>query len=312
MNVQPLPKLRLPTPHITKTQPFGVPALERLFCEADQMRGTTTQSLLGKRVAMVFYQPSTRTRFSFEAATLALGGSIISTEDAAKLSSAAKGESLEDSIQVYGHYAHCIVLRHHEDNAAERAAAVSRVPVINAGCGKGQHPTQALLDAYTIWRTFGKLDGLRVAIMGDLKFGRVVRSLAYLLGKFPNVHLMFVAPEGLELGQDMRMHFQEKNVKFTEYRSVDEIIDIVDVLYVTRVQLEYMHEEERIKFAGSYRLHRGQAQRMREKSIIMHPLPRVDEISTDVDSLPQAVYLSEQVENGLYIRMALLKILLAQ
>ncbi len=260
----------------------------------------------------LFYEPSTRTRFSFESAMLRLGGNYIGTDNAREFSSAAKGETLEDTIRVIGKYAHIIVLRHNVTDAAKRAAAVSSVPVINAGCGDGQHPTQALLDVYTIRHKLGRLENLRVAMMGDLRHGRTVRSLAYLLAKYPGVKIFFASPPELSLKQDMRMHLHEHKVEFVEYENINDIIDLVDVLYVTRLQTERMHEEDSIRLGGSYKLHRGLAQRMREGSIIMHPLPRVDEISTDVDTLPGAVYLDEQVESGLLVRMAIFKTMLAK
>jgi aspartate carbamoyltransferase catalytic subunit len=299
-----------PMRHVLKTQQFSLVELEELFNAADQLQSRREQVLEGKILCSLFYEPSTRTRFSFESAMLRLGGGVISTDNAKGFSSAAKGESLRDTIRVVGHYADIIVLRHDDGFAAERAAEVSAVPIINAGCGKEQHPTQALLDLYTIRGRRKDLSGLRVAMMGDLKYGRTVRSLAYLLAKFPGVEMYFVSPEELRLDQGVRAHLQEHRVHFCEYESVDDIIDVVDVLYVTRPQVERMHEDERPRLEKSYRLHGGLAQRMREGSIIMHPLPRTDELSVDVDGKPGAVYLTEQIESGLVVRMALLQKLL--
>lgn len=305
----------LPMRHVIETQPFTPVELERLFNAADVLRknGTRDSALHGRIMCSLFYESSTRTRFSFESAMLRRGGQVIGTENAGEFSSSVKGESLEDAIRVIGYYADVIVLRHTDEKSSKRAAAVSQVPIINAGSGKGQHPTQALLDVYTIRRRRGDLSNLRVALMGDLKNGRTVRSLAYLLGKYPGVQLYFVSPEELRIAQDIRAHFIEHKISFHEYPEIEDIIDSIDVLYVTRTQLERMDEDDREKFAtASYRLHRGLAQRMKEDAIIMHPLPRNDELSTDVDTLPQAVYLNEQIENGLLIRMALLESLLTQ
>src|ERR1700722_6821083 len=173
--------------HIIESQQFDPQALEKLFAIADALEQQPDDSMRGKIMASLFYEPSTRTRLSFEAAMLRLGGNVISTENAKEFSSAAKGETLEDSIRVVGNYADIIALRHFENDAAERAAKVSHVPIINAGSGAGQHPTQALLDVYTIRRELGGIDGLKIAMVGDLKHGRTVRSLSYLLGKFKDI-----------------------------------------------------------------------------------------------------------------------------
>jgi aspartate carbamoyltransferase catalytic subunit len=300
-----------PMRHVLRTQQFSLVELEELFNAADRLQSRHEPVLEGKILCSLFYEPSTRTRFSFESAMLRLGGKVISTDNAGQFSSAAKGESLRDTVRVLGHYADIIVLRHHEGNAAERAAEVSAVPIINAGCGADQHPTQALLDLYTIRRRRKDLSGLRVAMMGDLKYGRTVRSLAYLLAKFPGVEMYFASPDELRLDQGVRAHLKEHGVHFCEYESVDDIIDAIDVLYVTRPQLERMHPEVKEKFNGSYRLHGGLAQRMKEGSIIMHPLPRTDELGLDVDGKPGAVYLTEQIQSGLLVRMALLQKLLS-
>src|SRR3990172_7520886 len=185
--------------HVVESQQFGRKLLSSLFSMADKLEKKTETPLKGKIMAALFYEPSTRTRFSFESAMLRLGGSVITTENAKEFSSAAKGETLEDSIRVINNYVDVIVLRHYEEGASARAARVSRVPVINAGDGAGQHPTQALLDLYTIRKEIGKIDGLRIAMVGDLAQGRTVRSLAYLLSKFEDITMYFVAPPLLKM-----------------------------------------------------------------------------------------------------------------
>lgn len=238
---------------------------------------------------------------------LRLGGTVLSTENAREFSSAAKGETLEDTVRVIGDYADVIVLRHHEDNAAERAAKVSHVPVINAGSGAGQHPTQALLDLYTVVREHGHIDGLTIGLSGDLKHGRTVRSLAYLLGKFEGVRIIFISPPELKVGADIKEYLDRHGVSYAETGDIREAIGRVGVLYQTRIQKERFadpSEYERLK--GSYRIDAKLAGQMKKGAIIMHPLPRVDEIAPEVDALPQAVYF-KQARYGLLVRMALLK-----
>lgn len=263
-------------------------------------------------MASLFYEPSTRTRFSFESAMLRLGGSVISTENAREFSSAAKGETLEDSIVVTGNYADVIVLRHFEAEASGRASTVSRVPIINAGDGAGQHPTQALLDLYTIWKEFDRLDHLHVVMVGDLKHGRTVRSLAYLLGKYKNISLTFVSPKGLRMGKDVKAYLDKHGVEFSETESWHQALERADVIYQTRVQKErFTSPAAYRKYEGAYILTKQEVARMRPASIIMHPLPRVGEISPEVDAMPQARYF-KQAEYGLYMRMAILEYVLGK
>ena len=293
--------------HVIESQQFDKELIWQLFKEADRLEKTKEESLRGKILASLFYEPSTRTRFSFESAMLKLGGSIISTENAREFSSAAKGETLEDSIRVIGDYADVIVLRHHENDAAERAAKVSHVPLINAGSGAGQHPTQALLDLYTVVREHGHIDGLTIGLAGDLKHGRTVRSLVYLLGKFEGVRIIFVSPPELKIGGDIKEYLDRHGVSYAETADICEAIERVGVLYQTRIQKERFadpNEYERLKH--SYRIDAELAGQMRKGAIIMHPLPRVDEIAPEVDALPQAVYF-KQARYGLLVRMALLK-----
>jgi aspartate carbamoyltransferase catalytic subunit len=303
--------------HIIEAQQFDVPTLEKLFEVAEQMekvveRGGITD--YHRRImATLFYEPSTRTRFSFETAMRRLGGNVISTENAGEFSSAAKGETLEDTIRILNGYADVIVIRHKEVGSARRAAAVSRVPIINAGDGAGQHPTQALLDLYTIRKELGSIDGLRVAMVGDLANGRTVRSLAYLLSKFRDVKMYFVAPPLLKMKEDILEHLRERNVWFTEESALDKVLPEVEVVYQTRVQKERFGDRiaDYEKCRGVYVINAATLRLMKPKSIIMHPLPRLDEITMDVDADPRAAYF-RQAQNGLYVRMALLTMVLAK
>jgi len=262
-------------------------------------------------MATLFYEPSTRTRFSFETAMHRLGGRVISTENASEFSSVSKGETLEDTIRILNGYADVIVLRHYEVGAAARAARVSRVPVINAGDGVGQHPTQALLDLYTIQKEIGRIDGLRIAMLGDLAQGRTVRSLAYLLGKFEGVQMWFVAPPLLKMKDDILAHLREQGVHYQEESSLDKVLPEVDVVYQTRIQKERFGDRigDYEQCRDLYLIDRKSLNLMKPDAIIMHPLPRVNEIASDVDDDPRAAYF-RQAENGLYVRMALLSLVL--
>lgn len=302
--------------HVIEAQQFTLPLIHELFQTADQMekileRGGTLD-YQNKIMASLFYAPSTRTRFSFESAMYRLGGKVISTEQAHLFSSVIGGETLEDTIRVVSNFCDVIVLRHTEVGAAKRASFVSSVPIINAGDGKGgQHPTQALLDLYTIYKELGYIDGLKIAFVGDLEQGRTVRSLAYLLGKFERVMLYFIAPDFLQIREDIQDYLTRHNVWFTLESELNKIISEVDVIYVTRIERERFGDkadiyEETVK---NYFIDRETISKMKEKAIIMHPLPRLNEISPDVDSDPRAVYF-RQTRNGLLIRMALLTMVL--
>ncbi|OGP10122.1 MAG: aspartate carbamoyltransferase [Deltaproteobacteria bacterium GWA2_45_12] len=296
--------------HIVESQQFDRKLLSSLFAMADKLEKKTGTPLTGKVMAALFYEPSTRTRFSFESAMLRLGGSVITTENAKEFSSAAKGESLEDSIRVINNYVDVIVLRHYEQGASARAARVSAVPVINAGDGAGQHPTQALLDLYTIQKELGKIDGISIAFVGDLLHGRTIRSLSYLLGKYKNIKIYFVSPPALKVGEDIKVYLKKYRVDYTETADLNSIISKVDVLYQTRIQKErFKSEKEYQKLKGYYQIDMQLVKQMKARSIIMHPLPRVDEILPEVDQSPKAIYF-KQARYGLLIRMALLKYLL--
>ena len=295
--------------HIVESQQFSRAILEELFTRADEMKTAPhlfSGRLNGRLMAALFYEPSTRTRLSFEAAMLRLGGSTFGTDNAREFSSAAKGETLEDSIRIVSGYADVIVLRHYEEGAARRAAAASTVPVINAGDGKGQHPTQALLDLYTIRDEIGRIDGIRIAMVGDLANGRTVRSLTYLLSKFRDIGVTFVAPPQVAMRDDIKAHLDEHHVPWTETEDLDAILPQVDVVYQTRIQKERFTDEAAYQaIKGVYRIDNRALALMRKQAIVMHPLPRVDEIAPEVDDDPRAAYF-RQARNGLFIRMALL------
>lgn len=294
------------------SQFFSLPLLQDIFNRATVLeeldkQGNLQPTLRGKVLATIFYEPSTRTRLSFESAMRKLGGEVISTESAGIFSSATKGESLEDSMRVCSGYADAIVLRHPELGAASRAASVSFVPVINAGDGPGEHPTQALLDVYTIQKELGRVDGLKVGFVGDLLYGRTVHSLLQLLLVYGDVSLFFVSPAQLALPEKYRSLLKEKKARFVETNNLEEILPEIDVLYVTRVQKERfgnVADYEAVK--NSFVVNRATLDKMKQKSIVMHPLPRVNEIATEVDADPRAAYF-RQAQNGLYVRMALLE-----
>ena len=301
--------------HVIEAQQFDLPTLAQLFEVTEKMEQVVnrggTAAYHNRILATLFYEPSTRTRFSFETAMHRLGGRVISTENAAEFSSVSKGETLEDTIRIMNGYTDVIVLRHSEVGAAKRAAAVSRVPVINAGDGVGQHPTQALLDLYTIRKEIGAIDGLRIAMVGDLAQGRTARSLAYLLSKFQDIKIYFVTPPILKMKEDILVHLRERKVWFTEETDLNRVLPEVDVVYQTRVQKERFGDQtadyERCR--GVYIINAETLRLMKPRAIVMHPLPRLEEITREVDSDPRAAYF-RQAQNGLYVRMALLSMVL--
>ncbi|MFV1959614.1 MAG: aspartate carbamoyltransferase [Planctomycetota bacterium] len=265
-------------------------------------------ALRGKILAVLFFEPSTRTRLSFESAMHRLGGSVLGFADA-RISSSSKGESLSDTIKVVANYGDAIVLRHPMEGAARLASEVAGVPVINGGDGSNQHPTQTLLDLYTIRKATGRLDGLRIGFMGDLRYGRTVHSLANALLHFDS-ELAFIGPPSLRLPDDLRDHLARKGRLGPEVTNLDEI-EALDVLYVTRIQRERFPDPldyERVRHG--YRVTPESVARFGPGLEILHPLPRVNEIATEVDVLPGARYF-EQTQNGVTVRMALLHLLLA-
>jgi aspartate carbamoyltransferase catalytic subunit len=303
---------------VIEGQQFDQETLEAIFSIAEEMEQMKSPDLLkGKIMASLFYEPSTRTRLSFESAMHRLGGFVISTENAQQFSSKAKGESLEDSVRVISGYCDVIVLRYHKEGGAERAQRFSKVPVINAGDGKGQHPTQALLDLYTIRKSFGAIKGLTIAMVGDLANGRTVRSLSIMLAKhFPGNRIIFVSPKQTRMGDDVKEYVTKHGVKWEETDDLAAAAPSADVIYQTRVQKERFQDGdseiyEQVKMESErFTVNSELLSVMKKKSIIMHPLPRVTEISYGVDQDERARYF-EQAENGLYVRMALLKMILA-
>ena len=297
--------------HIIESQQFNEHSLIKLFKLTKILEhyqktfGFQEQCLKGKIIATLFYQPSTRTRLSFESAIMRLGGQVLTTENAKEFSSAAKGETIEDTVRVVGRYADAIIIRHHEEGTVARAAAVSPVPIINAGDGPGQHPTQALLDAYTIYKHFGKVSDLKIQFVGDLANGRTVRSLVYLMAKFPRNYFIFVSPKSLKMKDDILDHLKVHHWRYRETTKIQ--TDGVDVTYATRIQEQCFDDPEEFKQVfGTYIIGNKLVNKLPENSIIMHPLPRVNEIKPEVDSNPRAKYF-EQAGNGPYVRMALLK-----
>ena len=296
--------------HVVESQQFTVPLLMELF---DRSRGMERVVARGgsldyqnRIMATLFYAPSTRTRFSFEAAMHRLGGRVLSTEQAKVFSSEVEGEQVEDSIRIIGSYSDVIVIRHHEEGGARRAADVSPVPVINAGDGMGgQHPTQALLDLYTIYRE-RPLDGLSVAIIGELDGGRTARSLAYLLAKFDRVKIFFVSPPELQMRPDILQYLDEHSVRYEIETDVERVIREVDVVYQTRIRPDRIPDVRRL---NRYAINSAVLEAMKEDAMILHPLPRTVELDKTVDSDPRARYFHQAV-NGLYVRMALLTMLL--
>ncbi len=291
---------------------FDRTRLEGLFAAADRMRELPRRStpLAGFTLATIFYEPSTRTRLSFETAMHRLGGNVISTENAREFSSAIKGESVEDTVRIVEGYADAIVIRHYEQGSAHRAAAVSSVPILNAGDGPGEHPTQALLDLYTIRHELGRIDGLRVALVGDLRFGRTARSLARLIRQTEGTELVFVSPPAVPMGDDIRAELAIAGIPFRDEPDLNAVLPGVDVVYQTRVQKErFTTEEEYAAARGQYVIDAAAIRRLKSDAILLHPLPRVDEIAVDVDSDPRAAYF-RQARNGVHLRMALLDLLL--
>ncbi|MFQ5821530.1 MAG: aspartate carbamoyltransferase [Candidatus Heimdallarchaeota archaeon] len=262
-----------------------------------------SEILQGKIVAVAFYEPSTRTRLSFESAVKRMGGNTVGFSDP-KTASVAKGECLADSIRMLDGYSDLIILRHPLEGAARFASEVAEVPVINGGSGAGEHPTQALLDMYTILMEKGTLDGLRIAFVGDLRYGRTVHSLAYALAN-SDMTFDFVAPAELRMRQEILEDLEEK-ISFSETTDLEEVLPEVDVCYVTRIQKErFPDPADYEKVRGSYQITRKLLKGAKEGMLVMHPLPRVDEIAFDVDDLPNAVYF-RQARNGVFVRMSLL------
>ncbi len=301
---------------IISVKQFSRTDLEYVFGVAHEMRGMvervgTFDLLKGKILANLFYEPSTRTSSSFTAAMERLGGSVIPINEV-KYSSVSKGESLPDTIRTLECYADVIVLRHPETGSAAIAAKAARKPVINAGDGTGEHPTQALLDTFTIMEELGRLDNLTVTMLGDLKYGRTVHSLARLLSTFTNIKLNYVSPDILKMPKEVMDEVGEKGIPQKEFSKLEDVLSETDVLYVTRVQKERFEDPadyEKVK--NAFVVDTEIMKTAKKEMIVMHPLPRVTEISMDFDDDPRAAYF-RQMEYGLYVRMALLAMVLGK
>jgi aspartate carbamoyltransferase catalytic subunit len=295
--------------HVIESQQFTVPLLLELFDRSCGMERVVARGgsldYQNKIMATLFYQPSTRTRLSFEAAMHRLGGRVISTEHARTFSSEMEGEQVEDTIRIIGSYSDVIVIRHREEGGAQRAANVSPVPVINAGDGQsGQHPTQALLDLYTIYRE-RPIDGLSVAFIGELDKGRTARSLAYLLAKFERVKIFFVSPSELQMKPDILEYLERHGVAYEVESDLEKVIGEVDVAYQTRIRPDRVSDAETLE---RYAITPAVLRRMKRDAMILHPLPRTVELDKTVDEDGRALYFRQAV-NGLFVRMALLTML---
>jgi len=297
--------------HIISANQFTKADLENILARASVMEeqyksGKVKKLLEDKIVACIFFEPSTRTRLSFESAALRLGAGVISVESASENSSAYKGESIEDTTKMVQGYAEIIVMRHNEAGMAEKAAKVASVPVINAGDGSNQHPTQALLDLYTINKEHRKLEGLTIAFVGDLIYGRTLHSLLPLLTQYENNKFYFISPKELALPEEYKKELADKKIEFKESQDLEEALKLSDVVYMTRVQKErFKSIEDYNKVKDAFLLTPEHLKIIKKDAIIMHPLPRVNEIDFNIDKDSRAAFF-RQAQNGLYVRMALL------
>ncbi|MCM1537042.1 MAG: aspartate carbamoyltransferase [bacterium] len=298
--------------HLMSPLDFSVEELNTLFTLANDIehhRGRYAHACDGLKLATCFYEPSTRTRLSFESAMLNLGGSVIGFSDAGS-SSASKGESVADTIRVVSCFADICAMRHPKEGAPMVAAQFSGIPVINAGDGGHQHPTQTLTDLLTIRSLKGRLGDFTIGLCGDLKFGRTVHSLINALVRYEGVRFIFISPEELRIPDYLIEMLKEKKIPYREVISLDDVMPELDLLYMTRVQKErFFNEEDYVRLKDFYILDKTKMERAREDMLVLHPLPRVNEISVEVDSDPRAVYF-KQVQYGVYVRMALILTLL--
>ncbi len=298
--------------HLMSPLDFTTGELDKLFDLANDMEKHMERYAHiceGKKLATCFYEPSTRTRLSFEAAMLNLGGQVIGFSDAAS-SSASKGESVSDTIRVISCYADICAMRHPKEGAPMVAAQRSSIPVINAGDGGHQHPTQTLTDLLTIRSLQGRLSGLTIGLCGDLKFGRTVHSLIHALSRYDDIHFIFISPEELRIPDYITDMLKAKGIPYEEVIRLEERIPSLDLLYMTRVQRErFFNEEDYVRLKDFYILDMAKLSLAREDMLVLHPLPRVNEISVEVDDDPRAVYF-KQAQYGVYVRMALICTLL--
>ncbi len=298
--------------HLMNPMDFTVEELDKLFdlaADIEKDPEKYAHKCAGKKLATCFYEPSTRTRLSFETAMLNLGGSVIGFSDAGS-SSAAKGESVSDTIRVISCFADICAMRHPKEGAPMVAASRSKIPVINAGDGGHQHPTQTLTDLLTIRSLKGRLNNFTIGICGDLKFGRTVHSLVNALARYENVRFVFISPEELRIPGYLRDMLWDKAITFKEVIRLEDVMGDLDLLYMTRVQRErFFNEEDYVRLKDFYILNKAKMDLAKEDMLVLHPLPRVNEISVEVDDDPRAVYF-KQVQYGVYVRMALILTLL--
>lgn len=288
----------------------------QLFETADRMQKLVQtrggdDSLKHKVLATLFYEPSSRTFASFVSAMQRLGGTSIPMQDMTH-SSVAKGESLPDTAQVFSSYADVLVIRHPDTGSARELAQHAPVPVINAGDGLGEHPTQAFLDAYTMKKELGRLDNIHIVFVGEFAHYRPVNSLVKLLALFPRIRMSFVSAPEVALQAETRVFLRSKGIVFNEDSKLEDVLQEADVVYITRPKREFVPADVYERIKGLYPINPEAIQNMQRHSVIMHPLPRLAELSVEVDSDPRALYLSKQLKNGLYIRMALLKLMLGR
>ena len=298
--------------HLMSPLDFSTDELERLFVLAGDIEKNMPKYAHvcdGKKLATCFYEPSTRTRLSFEAAMLNLGGNVLGFSEASS-SSAAKGESVSDTIRVISCYADICAMRHPKEGAPMVAASRSRIPVINAGDGGHQHPTQTLTDLLTIRSLNGTLNNFTIGLCGDLKFGRTVHSLIRALLRYENINFVFISPDELKVPDYITNSLDEKNAPYKEVTKLEDVIGDLDILYMTRVQRErFFNEEDYIRLKDFYVLTKEKMAMAKENMMVLHPLPRVNEISVEVDDDPRAMYF-KQAQYGVYVRMALIMTLL--
>ncbi|MBQ3105648.1 MAG: aspartate carbamoyltransferase [Lachnospiraceae bacterium] len=298
--------------HLMTPLDFSVEELEKLFLLANDIErhpDKYAHDCDGKILATCFYEPSTRTRLSFESAMLRLGGQVLGFSDAAS-SSASKGESVSDTIRVISCFAHICAMRHHKEGAPMVAATKSTIPVINAGDGGHQHPTQTLTDLLTIRSMKGRLNNFTVGLCGDLKFGRTVHSLIHALIRYSGIRFIFISPEELRVPDYIIEELREKQIPFEEVIRLEDVMGSLDLLYMTRVQRErFFNEEDYVRLKDFYILDKKKMNLAKSDMLVLHPLPRVNEISVEIDNDPRAVYF-KQVQYGVYVRMALILTLL--
>lgn len=298
--------------HLMNPLDFSVDELEKLFDLANDIENNPAKyahACDGKILATCFYEPSTRTRLSFESAMLRLGGQVLGFSEAAS-SSAAKGESVSDTIRVVSCYADICAMRHPKEGAPMVAASKSKIPVINAGDGGHQHPTQTLTDLLTIRTKKGQLGNCTIGLCGDLKFGRTVHSLINALVRYENVRFILISPEELRIPSYLRDKLTDMGVEFQEVIKLEDVMPELDLLYMTRVQKErFFNEEDYVRLKDFYVLNKQKMENAKEDMLVLHPLPRVNEISVEIDDDPRAVYF-DQAQYGVYVRMALILTLL--